>query len=128
MNAHFCAARRLPRLLILALLLVVCGVAQQSASFSTSHSGKNEFVIKNAILLTATHGRIENGSVYVKDGKIVAYGANVSVPSTATVIDAEGKYITPGIIDPHSHMALDNDVNEATSPVVNASQRRVASG
>ena len=39
-------------------------------------------------------------------------------PATATVIDAEGKYVTPGIIDPHSHMALDNDVNEATSPVV----------
>ena len=34
------------------------------------------------------------------------------------VIDAGGKYLTPGIIDPHSHMALRDDINEATSPVV----------
>jgi imidazolonepropionase-like amidohydrolase len=111
-------AWRVPWLLVFVLVVSGCGVAQQSGRFSASHNGKNEFVIKNAILLTATHGRIENGSVYVKDGKIVAFGANVSAPATATVIDAEGKYITPGIIDPHSHMALDNDVNEATSPVV----------
>jgi imidazolonepropionase-like amidohydrolase len=95
-----------------------CAVAQQPANFSAAHSGHNEFVIKNATLLTTTHGRIEHGSVYVKDGKIAAFGASVTAPATATVIDAEGKYVTPGIIDPHSHMALDGDVNEATSPVV----------
>jgi len=118
MKVDVCAARQLPRLFFSALLLVSCGIAQQSSSVSASHSGKNEFVIKNAILLTATHGRIENGSLYVKDGKIAAFGANIAAPSTITVIDAEGKYVTPGIIDPHSHMALDGDVNEATSPVV----------
>jgi imidazolonepropionase-like amidohydrolase len=93
-------------------------VAQQPASYSATHSGKNEFVIKNATLLTTTHGRIEHGSVYVKDGKIVAFGATVSAPASATAIDVDGKYVTPGIIDPHSHMALDGDVNEATNPVV----------
>jgi|HubBroStandDraft_4_1064222.scaffolds.fasta_scaffold00739_5 imidazolonepropionase-like amidohydrolase len=114
------AARRGPQLLWYAILLASCvsAAAQQPANYSAAHSGKNEFVIKNAILLTTTHGRIEHGSVYVKDGKIVAYGASVSAPASATVIDAEGKYVTPGIIDPHSHMALDGDVNEATNPVV----------
>jgi imidazolonepropionase-like amidohydrolase len=114
------AARRGPRLLWYAILLACCVsvAAQQPANYSATHSGKNEFVIKNAILLTTTHGRIEHGSVYVKDGKIVAYGASVSAPASVTVIDAEGKYVTPGIIDPHSHMALDGDVNEATNPVV----------
>ena len=92
--------------------------AQQPATFAAAHGGKNEFVIKNATLLTATHGRIEHGSVYVKDGKIVAFGATVSAPASASVLDADGKYVTPGIIDPHSHMALDGDVNEATNPVV----------
>src|SRR5512141_1671045 len=79
---------------------------------------KGDVLIKNATLLTVTHGRVEHGSVYVKDGKIAAFGANVQAPAGATVVDAGGKYVTPGIIDSHSHMALDNDVNEATSPIV----------
>src|SRR5215470_13911519 len=96
MKRYGLVPRRAPWLLIFALVVAGCVIAQQSASFSASHSGKNEFVIKNAILLTTTHGRVENGSVYVKDGKIVAFGANVLAPSTVTVVDAEGKYITPG--------------------------------
>jgi imidazolonepropionase-like amidohydrolase len=120
MNRTDTAARRRPRLLRCAILLAgcACAAAQQAANFSATHSGHNELVIKNATLLTTTHGRIENGSVYVQDGKIVAFGANVNAPASATVIDAEGKYVTPGIVDPHSHMALDDDVNEATNPVV----------
>ena len=67
--------------------------------------------------MTVTHGNVQNGSVYIKDGKIAAVGKDVNAPSTATVIDAGGKYLTPGIIDSHSHIALDDDVNEATSPI-----------
>ncbi len=77
----------------------------------------NDVVIKNATVMTVTHGNIKNGSVYIKDGKIAAVGATVNAPASATVIDAQGKYLTPGIIDSHSHIALDDDVNEATSPV-----------
>src|ERR1700693_72028 len=87
--------------------------AQQAAT-TPSHS---EVLIKNAVVMTVTHGNIQNGSVYVKDGKIAAVGKDVSAPSSATVIDAGGKYVTPGIIDSHSHIALDDDVNEATNPV-----------
>lgn len=77
-----------------------------------------DVLIKNATLLTATHGRIEHGSVYVKGGKIAAFGANVNAPADVPVVDATGKFVTPGIIDSHSHIALDDDVNEATSPIV----------
>ncbi|HYX70282.1 MAG TPA: amidohydrolase, partial [Terriglobales bacterium] len=80
----------------------------------------NEVLIKGGTILTVTHGRIENGSIYIKDGKIVAVGKDVSAPASATVIDASGKFVMPGIIDAHSHMALDDDVNEATSPVTPA--------
>jgi len=67
--------------------------------------------------MTASHGTIEHGSVWVHAGKIAAVGATVDAPASAVVVDATGKWVTPGIIDPHSHSALSNDVNEATSPV-----------
>src|SRR5690349_404105 len=103
------------RVIVLVSLLGVCvsvpGLAQQSPA------GHNEVVIKNAVIMTVTHGNIQNGSVYIKDGKIVQAGQNVNAPASARVIDAGGKFVTPGIIDSHSHIALDNDVNEATSPI-----------
>ncbi len=76
-----------------------------------------DLVIKNATVMTASHGTIQHGSVWVHNGKIAGVGATVSAPAGATVVDATGKYVTPGIIDPHSHSALGDDVNEATSPV-----------
>src|SRR5437867_12209041 len=67
--------------------------------------------------MTITHWNIQNRSIYIKDRKLAAVGKDVSTPPGATIIDAGGKYLTPGIIDSHSHIALDDDVNEATSPV-----------
>src|SRR5216684_4093108 len=98
-----------------AILLSVPGTAAaQTSAVAPTHNG---VVIKNAVVMTVTHGTIKNGSVYVKDGKIAAVGEKVNAPATAMVIDAGGKYVTPGIIDSHSHLALDDDVNEATSPI-----------
>ena len=98
---------------LLSMVLIAGAAPAQNAPAATG----NEVVIKNALVMTATHGNIPNGTVYIKDGKIVAVGKDVSPPASATVIDAGGKYLTPGIIDSHSHIALDDDVNEATSPV-----------
>ncbi len=67
--------------------------------------------------MTASHGTLDRGSVWVHNGRIAGVGPDVSAPASSTVVDATGKYVTPGIIDPHSHSALDSDVNEATSPV-----------
>ena len=97
----------------LVLLCLACLAAQQS----TPPAAHNDVLIKNAVILTVTHGKIANGSVYIRDGKIAGVGENVTAPGTATVIDAGGKYLTPGIVDSHSHIALDDDVNEATSPI-----------
>jgi imidazolonepropionase-like amidohydrolase len=81
-------------------------------------------VIKNATILTAAGPTIQNGSILMRDGKIVAVGTSVDAPADAVVIDGTGKYVTPGIIDVHSHMgdypapggqAL-SDGNEATDP------------
>ena len=79
-----------------------------------------DIVLKNATVMTASHGTLEHGSVWVHAGKIAGVGAQVNAPADATIVDATGKYVTPGIIDPHSHSALGNDINEATSPVTPA--------
>jgi imidazolonepropionase-like amidohydrolase len=80
-------------------------------------AGPADLVLKNATVMTASHGTIEHGSVWVHNGKIAGVGATVEAPASAVVVDASGKWVTPGIIDPHSHSALGDDVNEATSPV-----------
>jgi imidazolonepropionase-like amidohydrolase len=97
--------------LLSAILLPIHAQAQPSPP------GRNEVVIRNAYVMTVTHGNLKKGSVYIKDGKIAAVGEAVDAAASVTVIDAGGKYLTPGIIDSHSHIALDDDVNEATSPV-----------
>ena len=106
----------------LCLLLYALAFAQeqqpsQSAPGAEFTPGHNDVVIRGGTLLTVTHGRIENGSIYIHDGKIAAIGKNVQAPANAKVIDATGKWVMPGIIDSHSHIALDDDVNEATNPV-----------
>jgi imidazolonepropionase-like amidohydrolase len=92
-------------------------LASATALGQSEATAGHDILIKNAIVMTVTHGNITNGSIYIKDGKIAAVGGTVNAPASATVIDAGGKYLTPGIVDSHSHIALDDDVNEATNPI-----------
>src|SRR6185295_9516852 len=81
-------------------------------------------VIRNVNLLTAAGPLIRNGAILLQNGKIAAVGATVDAPSDALVIDGAGKYVTPGIIDDHSHLGVYaapggnalSDGNEATNP------------
>ena len=99
-----------PRIIVAIALLSVSAFAQSASSEQKSASSEQKDVlIKNAIVMTVTHGNIKNGSVYIKNGKISAVGENVNAPASAAVIDAGGKYVTPGIVDSHSHIALDID-------------------
>jgi len=74
-------------------------------------------VIEHATILTVTKGTIEDGSVLIRDGKIAAVGKSVKAPSGATVIDGKGMFVTPGIIDCHSHIAVEGSVNEGSVAV-----------
>lgn len=74
-------------------------------------------LIQNATILTVSHGTIEHGSVLIKDGKIAEVGTNVKAPKDAQVIDANGQFVIPGIIDCHSHIAVDGSVNEGSVSV-----------
>ncbi len=74
-------------------------------------------LIQNATVLTVSKGTIENGDVLIRNGKIAAVGKNLKVPAGATVIDATGLYLLPGIIDCHSHLAADGGLNEGSIAV-----------
>ncbi|HZH40597.1 MAG TPA: hypothetical protein VFD85_06280, partial [Gemmatimonadales bacterium] len=63
-------------------------------------------LIRNATIMTAAGQEIANGSILFKDGRIVAVGTAVTAPADAVVVDGTGKYVTPGIIDVHSHMGV----------------------
>jgi imidazolonepropionase-like amidohydrolase len=80
-----------------------------------SQTQKGSVLIKNATVLTVTRGTLENTDVLVENGIIKKIGKNLQAPNLP-VIDATGKYLMPGIIDAHSHVALDA-VNEATAPI-----------
>ncbi len=83
--------------------------------------------ITGGTVMTANGQVIHNGVLVIEDGHIRAVGtaSDVSVPEGATVIDATGRFVTPGVIDTHSHMGVypepevsaHDDGNEATSPV-----------
>ncbi|MEE2567590.1 amidohydrolase [Hyphobacterium marinum] len=82
-------------------------------------------LITGATILDGIGGRIENGSLLMVDGRISAIGTDIEAPDGATVIDAQGRFVTPGIIDIHSHLGVypspgadaHSDGNEITSPI-----------
>jgi imidazolonepropionase-like amidohydrolase len=81
--------------------------------------------IKNATLYPITSAIISDGTIVISDGKIVDFGANVSIPADAKIIDGKGKHVLPGFIDSHSHMGVyawpgvdaHSDGNELTDPI-----------
>jgi imidazolonepropionase-like amidohydrolase len=83
-------------------------------------------VIRGATIFDGEGGRIEKGVVFLSEGKVVAIGGpDTPIPADIAVFDGTGKYVTPGVIDIHSHLGdypspgveANSDGNEATSPV-----------
>jgi imidazolonepropionase-like amidohydrolase len=81
-------------------------------------------LIRDATVMTAAGATIENGSVLLVDGRVSAVGTDVTAPAGAKVVDGRGKWVTPGLIDTHSHLGVYaapggaslDDGNEMTSP------------
>jgi imidazolonepropionase-like amidohydrolase len=82
-------------------------------------------LIQGATVLTGTGERLDGTDVLIANGRIQAVGKGLTAPSDARVVDAHGKWVTPGIIDIHSHLGVYaspavkglDDGNEATAPV-----------
>jgi len=79
--------------------------------------GSGVILIKNATVMTVSGANIEGGDVLIRGGKIARVGKNLRTPEGAQVIDATGLFLTPGIIDCHSHIAVDGGVNEGSIAV-----------
>ncbi|MEO8200608.1 MAG: amidohydrolase [Gemmatimonadota bacterium] len=93
---------------------------------STYHRHENPPVfIRNATILTAAGPEMARASISLRDGRIVAVGPDIAPPADAVIVDGTGKFVTPGIIDVHSHLGVysapgtfaESDGNEATDPV-----------
>src|SRR5437016_809685 len=92
--------------------------AASEAASTAAQAAPREMLIQNATILTASHGTIRNGSILIRDGKIAAVGENLKArDANARIIDATGKFVTPGIIDCHSHTAGEGNINEGTLSV-----------
>ncbi len=100
-------AEAVPHEELLAALSVVQGKAREM----------DRYAITNAEVWTVSGETLSQGTVLVQEGKIRAVGKDLDIPSGYEVIDAQGGALIPGIIDCHSHIAVDGGVNEGTIAV-----------
>ena len=96
---------------------VLCLFLLSGFNRSVLAQNKQDVLIKNATVMTAATGTLPNTDILIRNGKINRIGKNLSAGANAQVIDATGKYVTPGIIDCHSHAMLDGSVNEGSFAV-----------
>src|SRR2546426_250340 len=93
------------------------GLAPHALRAANPPDAPSVILIQNATVLTISHGTIEHGSILIKDGKILEVGQSIKAPKDAQIIDAAGQFVMPGIIDCHSHIAVDGSVNEGSVSV-----------
>jgi imidazolonepropionase-like amidohydrolase len=112
----------------LLLLSIFCGALSTTVPAQQPQvepAGPVETLIRNATLLTITHGTLENSDILIRRGKIAAIGKGLKAAANARVIDAGGRFVMPGIVDCHSHSMLDA-INEGSLSVTSMVRTRDA--
>jgi imidazolonepropionase-like amidohydrolase len=99
-------------------LLSILFLTSSSVAFAQTST---EVLIKNATILTAANGTLENSDILIQNGKIAKIGKNLK--TNGKTIDATGKFVMPGIIDAHSHSMLDA-INEGSYSVTSMTRTR----
>ncbi len=111
--------RKLTAFLLLSIFLLTAS----NAAVSAQTKKQNDVLIRNATILTAVRGTLENTDILIQNGKIAKIGKNLKASSNASIIDATGKFVTPGIVDCHSHTMIDA-VNEGSYSVTSMTHIR----
>jgi imidazolonepropionase-like amidohydrolase len=110
-NTETFMKRKLP--LAVALAAAVC--LQPLPAAQTTRPAV--IAIRGGTVLTVTRGTIQNGVVVLRDGRIAAVGdSGTDIPAGAEIVEAKGRFVTPGIIDAHSHIAAES-INEGGTTV-----------
>ncbi len=112
---------RIIRKTLVSILLMTMLAATPAFVFGQIRT--NSILIKNATVLTAVKGTLENTDILVQNGKITKIGKNLTAPAGVQTIDATGKFVSPGIIDCHSHSMLDS-INEGSLSVTSMVRTR----
>ena len=96
--------------ILLSIGVISGSVAAQQIGSPTTQQGvippRGVIAIRNARIVTVSGPDIENGTVVIRDGKIEAVGATVTVPAGARTIDGQGLSVYPGMIDAGTNMGL----------------------
>lgn len=83
------------------------GLAGLALAFAGTASAENIAITGGRLVTVSDAGTIENGTVLIEDGKIAAVGAGLAVPDGYRVIDASGKWVTPGLMQAESHIGVE---------------------
>ena len=112
------------RLVIHVFAYCLCAGSLIADVAAQDRSAPSETLIRNATIITVTHGTMQNSDLLMRNGKIAAIGKSLKAEN-ARVIDGTNKYVMPGIIDCHSHSMLDA-INEGTLSVTSMARTRDA--
>jgi len=104
------------RFLWAAAATAALGTVALAAPAAAQQAKAAPMLIRNATVYTVTKGTLPNTDILIENGKIARIGQHLAAPAGATIIDATGKSVTPGIVDVHSHSMVDA-VNEGTLSV-----------
>lgn len=98
----------LKHLLTVVLVLFGLGIRAQETRTPNGVQDKRAraYAFTNATLMVDYQTKIENATLLIRDGKVVQTGANITIPDGYTVVDLDGKYIYPSLIDLHTSYGL----------------------
>lgn len=122
-NESFCKSERGKMKKIYAILVLFSFVLASPVWLMAQAQKSRDVLIRNATVLTAARGTLTNTDILIQNGKIARVGKDLKASSDAQIVDATGKFVSPGIIDCHSHSMLDA-INEFSFSVTSMTQMK----